>query len=70
MLVLSRRRNEKFVLPGLGVTVQVLDIGRGQVRLGITAPPHVPILREELVGRPRAEAEAEAGPKGAVPCAR
>jgi carbon storage regulator len=66
MLVLSRRRNEKVVLPSLGVTVQVLAIRRGEVRLGIMAPPDVPILREELVGKPR----AEAGQKEEVPRAR
>ena len=65
MLVLSRRLNEKIVLPGLGITIQVLDIRRGTVRLGIEAPPDVSVLREELAGRPR----AEAGPKEAGPCA-
>jgi sRNA-binding carbon storage regulator CsrA len=32
MLVLSRRRDEKIVLPGLGATIQVLDIRRGTVQ--------------------------------------
>jgi carbon storage regulator CsrA len=57
MLVLSRHRNEKVVLPGLGATIQVLDIRRGVVRLGIVAPPEVIVLREELVGKPRREAD-------------
>jgi carbon storage regulator len=48
MLVLSRRLNEKVVLPGLNVTVQVVAIENGRVRLGFEAPPQVPILREEL----------------------
>src|SRR5262249_51370645 len=52
MLVLSRRLHEKVVLPGLGITVQVVDIRRGAVRLGIEAPPGVTALREELVGKP------------------
>jgi carbon storage regulator CsrA len=52
MLVLARRLNEKVVLPSLGVTVQVLDIRRGTVRLGIEAPPEVTVLREELVSKP------------------
>jgi carbon storage regulator len=51
MLVLSRRLNEKVVLPGLFVTVQVLSIKAGSVRIGIEAPPHVTILREEILNR-------------------
>jgi carbon storage regulator CsrA len=48
MLVLSRRLNEKIVLPSLGVTIQVVAIARGTVRLGIEAPPEISVLREEL----------------------
>lgn len=51
MLVLSRRLNEKIVLPGLGVTVQVLSIKRGVVRLGIEAPPDISVCREEVLRR-------------------
>jgi carbon storage regulator CsrA len=66
MLVLSRRLNEKIVLPGLSITVQVLDVRRGAVRLGIDAPPEVTVLREEVVGKPRCDAD----PKEAESCAR
>jgi len=52
MLVLSRRLNEKVVLPGLGVTVQVVSVKPGVVRLGIEAPRGVLVLREELVHSP------------------
>jgi carbon storage regulator CsrA len=48
MLVLSRRLNEKIVFPGTHTTVQVLELQRGVVRLGIDAPPNVTVLREEL----------------------
>jgi carbon storage regulator len=48
MLVLSRRLNEKIVLPGLNVTIEVVSVRNGQVRIGIEAPPEVTILREEL----------------------
>jgi len=47
MLVLSRRENEKIVFPTLGITVQVCGINRTTARIGIDAPPSVPILREE-----------------------
>jgi carbon storage regulator CsrA len=57
MLVLARRRNETIVLPDLGITVQVVAIRRGTVRLGIVAPPGVRVLREELVGTPRGGAD-------------
>ena len=45
MLVLSRRLYEKVVMPGLNVTVQVVAIGNGRVRLGFEAPPDVMVLR-------------------------
>jgi len=51
MLVLSRRLNEKLLLPDLHVAVQVVSIRPGQVRLGIDAPPHVQVLRAEIAGQ-------------------
>jgi carbon storage regulator CsrA len=66
MLVLSRRLNEKIVLPGLAITIQVLDVRRGAVRLGIAAPPQVIVLREEVVGKAR----RDAGPREPERCAR
>jgi carbon storage regulator len=51
VLVLSRRLEEKIVLPGLGVTIEVVSIQPGVVRLGIDAPTEVTILRSELVER-------------------
>jgi carbon storage regulator CsrA len=57
MLVLSRRLHEKIVFPGLGITVQVVGTKKGSVQMGITAPPEVPIRREEVVDKPRARAE-------------
>ncbi len=53
MLVLSRRRNEAIVLPGLNVTIRVAAVKGGAVRLGIEAPSHVDVFREELLGRAR-----------------
>ena len=49
MLVLSRRINEKIVLPGLGVTIEVLKVQSGKVKLGISAPTEVSLLRGELL---------------------
>jgi carbon storage regulator CsrA len=50
MLILSRRLNEKVVFPSLGLTVQVVALKPGVVRLGIEAPPEVQVLRAELLG--------------------
>lgn len=47
MLVLSRRTNQALVIGG-GVTVRVLHIGSTHVELGIEAPQHVPVDREEI----------------------
>jgi carbon storage regulator CsrA len=51
MLVLSRRLGESIVLPGLGITVRVVDVQGKVIRLGIEAPREISILRQELVGK-------------------
>lgn len=48
MLVLSRRENDKIVFPHLGIAVEVLRIAGRSVRLGVSAPAHVRVLRHEL----------------------
>jgi len=47
MLVLNRRCGEKLVI-GECVTLTVLDISRGRVRLGVEAPADVRVRRAEL----------------------
>ena len=47
MLVFTRRRDESIVI-GDGIEIRVLRVGRDGVRLGIIAPPHVPVHREEV----------------------
>jgi carbon storage regulator CsrA len=51
MLVLSRKPGESIVIDH-GVVVTVLDIGRGRVQIGITAPRETRVVRQELFGRP------------------
>lgn len=50
MLILSRKMDESIVI-GEAVTIKVLGMKGGEVRLGIEAPDSVKILRGELVGR-------------------
>ena len=50
MLVLRRKIEEEIVI-GADIHVKVLDIEGVRVKLGIVAPPDVPILREELLAR-------------------
>jgi carbon storage regulator len=47
MLILSRRIGEMIMI-GDDVTVVVLAMKGGQVRLGIEAPRQVPVHREEI----------------------
>ena len=48
MLVLSRKLGEKIHI-GDNVTITVVEIDRGKIRLGIEAPRSVPIFRRELL---------------------
>jgi carbon storage regulator len=52
MLVLSRRPGEAIVLPDLHITIQVVSVRPGVVRIGIQAPDDVTIWREELLADP------------------
>jgi carbon storage regulator len=50
MLVLSRRIGEEIIIDGC-IRVTITAIKGNQVRVGITAPPHVEIQREEVFRR-------------------
>jgi len=58
MLVLSRKLNEKIVIDG-GIVVTVVKIDRNQVRIGIEAPGHVAVFREEICPSVKAARDAE-----------
>lgn len=47
MLVLSRKKGQSIRI-NEDIIIYVVDIGKGQVRLGIEAPKEIPILRSEL----------------------
>ncbi len=47
MLVLSRKVGERILI-GPDIAVTVVRVTGGGVRLGIEAPPDLPVVREEL----------------------
>jgi carbon storage regulator len=67
VLVLSRKLGEKLLISG-GIAITILEIQGNRVRLGVAAPAHIDILREELVphGEPLAPGEVGAGETGGL----
>jgi carbon storage regulator len=53
MLVLTRKHREKIVieLNGDQIIIDVLNIGDGRVRLGVVAPQHITVHRQEVYDR-------------------
>jgi len=47
VLVLSRKVGERILI-GDRITVTVVKIGHGGVRIGVEAPPEMAVVREEL----------------------
>jgi carbon storage regulator len=58
MLVLSRKRGEKIVLPELGIELMVVEISGDRVRLGVAAPADIAVFREEIWERILKEQQA------------
>lgn len=52
MLVFTRRKHETIMI-GDGIEVRVLRVGRDGVRIGIVAPPDVPVHRQEIYNQIR-----------------
>lgn len=65
MLVFTRRRDEAIVI-GEGIEVRILRIGRDGVRLGVIAPPSVPVHRREIYEQIEAENRSAAGAAAGV----
>jgi carbon storage regulator len=59
MLVLTRRPGESITI-GDDIVVTVVNTTGGQVRLGITAPHHVRVVREEILKALKEENSAAA----------
>ncbi len=54
MLILTRKPGEKIQI-GDNITICVVDLGKGHVKLGIEAPKNVTILRQEVIERIKEE---------------
>ncbi len=50
MLVLSRKQGEKVLIDG-GIELVIVEISGDKVRVGINAPKHVKVNREEVAAR-------------------
>ena len=58
MLVLSRKTDEKIII-GDSITITIVAIGDGKVRLGIDAPKEVPVHRQEVYDAIKREQEKD-----------
>jgi len=47
MLILSRRLNESIIIDN-NIEITVLDVNRGQIKIGIKAPENISVNREEI----------------------
>lgn len=48
MLVLSRNKNQEILI-GDNIVLTVIEIRGDKVRLGVTAPRHVAVVRSEII---------------------
>jgi carbon storage regulator CsrA len=66
MLVLSRRTGESIVVNHGEITIAVLGITRNRVRIGVTAPPKVPVQRMEVHRRVQPLGERKSSPHDGI----
>ena len=68
MLVLSRKVGERILI-GENISVTIVRIAGGGVRIGIEAPPEMAVVREELQAKLAADSHAES-PRATTTSAR
>jgi len=68
MLILTRKVDQAIVIQG-NIMVTILRVERDRVKLGISAPEEITVLREELLERNGGKREGRANPgeKGTPP---
>ncbi len=65
MLVLTRRPGESIIIAG-DIKITVVNVGPGRVKLGIEAPPHVRVDRQEIHDKIEQSADVLAAVGGEV----
>ncbi len=65
MLVLSRQPDEAIMI-GDDIVITIVGVRGDKVRLGISAPAHVPVHRKEVYEAIKRELESSAGQGGKV----
>jgi carbon storage regulator CsrA len=65
MLILTRKIGEEVVIGG-NIRVRVVAIKGQRISIGITAPPCVPVVREELVAPPSGDTGATTGGRNSI----
>ncbi|MGD0382741.1 MAG: carbon storage regulator CsrA [Thermoguttaceae bacterium] len=58
MLVLSRKVGEKILI-GDNISVTVVRVSQGIVRIGVEAPQNLPVVREEIKDQVRERQQAK-----------
>lgn len=66
MLILTRKLNQDVILSG-GICITIVDIIRGNVRLGITAPSDVTVHRREIWEAMASEGKLPPAPESEQP---
>jgi len=54
MLVLTRKTNQLIIIAD-NITIKVIELNDGSVKIGIDAPKHIPVFREEIYKEIQAE---------------
>jgi carbon storage regulator len=62
MLILTRRIGETVRI-GDDIAVKIVEVKKGQVRLGVEAPRETAVHREEIYRRIKRETRAAEGPR-------